>query len=539
MKKLIRNAVALALVALFSFSCGTQAFAAESADAVTRGEFVAAMNTAFGLYNVVGKAEKFTDIEIGDADYFDLMAAKEAGVFKGYQDGTALPDNPITRIEAAAMLKTLLKLEMLPTDDAPVATDAAYIPAWAFGCDRAVVAAGLMSNDNGAFRPNDAVTEEELSAIQAAVQAFPGRGGHSEELKEIPSFDEHIIKGKLSVPNGTENIDKLVIFVHGTGANTYDLNRDNLEYGARFRVIDLYAEGYYQNGTAFFSYNTRGVSIGEGTSPLQADAVIDEDGYRGYTPQNSAHDLTYMINALKADPRLKDAKVFLLGASEGTIIAPLAVTEYGAKADALLLAGYCNENMNDVLKYQLGGEMSLFSYTQLFNVVGQDQITKEQFEADPNGLLETTFAGVTFEDLDANADGVLSLPDFQTMMQPVLDGLFTAVEKSDDQWIKDNMSTMMPELLTTWFQAHAVLPKNEDTMTGVDIPIYIFQGTYDLNCPVQGTYDVEARFKELGKDNLTVYIYEGYSHDLNANQEIISGDSKAFDDMFEVVRTFE
>ncbi len=53
----------------------------------------------------------------------------------------------------------------------------------------------------------------------------------------------------------------------------------------------------------------------------------------------------------------------------------------------------------------------------------------------------------------------------------------------------------------------------------------------DANCPVQGVYDVEARFGELGKDNLTVNIYEGYDHGLNLNALLYGAPNAAMDDI--------
>ena len=506
-----------------------QSLAAENA-AVTRRDFVSAVNEAFGFYTVLGDEEKFTDIPIGSSDYLEFAAARRAGYLTGYPDGSAGPDNAVTRAEAAVMLDRIVGFPRLPLTSFTAATD---IPDWSFESVNAVIKSGILTPDtDGYFRPEEALSSEALSIIIDAVNT-PEYVDRTGEMLEITSFDGYKITGRLTAPSGDNSIDKLVIYVHGTGPNTYLMRRQNSEAGYRFNVLAFYADKFVEDGTAFFSYSTRGVALGENPNPLAPDAVIDAEGYRTYTPQNVAMDLINIIDTLKEDPRLSDAKVILYGASEGTIISTLAVSEYGAEADALLHAGYCNDTMKDILEYQMGGEMSYFNYTIYFDAFGQDSISKEQFDADPNGIAAQLAAqGADFSDVDLNSDGVITLADFERMMSPLKDGLFDAIEQGDDQWIADNLQTMIPPLPIEWFEAHFELAANEDVMVGVDIPVLIFQGTYDANCPVQGVYDVQARFEAEGKDNLTVCIYESYDHSLNLEQWLFGKDNEAMEDIF-------
>lgn len=501
---------------------------------VSRGSFIKTINETFHIYTVLGTDEAFSDIDLETQDYFDIMAAKTNGYISGYPDGAVYAQRYITRLEAAVALDKLMELPQ--PMDGPIFADVQEQPEWAMGSIQRVVARGIFSVDeNGSFNGGEPLSEEDLDNAVGVIKSL-GLQCREDEIVKVKSFDGFEVTGRLSVPAGEENIQKLVIFVHGTGPNTYEMRRQVHMAGVRFKYLDVYADNFVKNGTAFFTYNTRGVSLGE-KEPDYAD--IDKDTYKQYTPQNIAHDMKYVIEQLKQDSRLSNAEVILLGASEGTITAPLAVLEYGAEADALMLMGYCNENMREVLEYQLGGGMSFFNYTVFFNVVGSEGITKEQYEADPNEVVEALFASTPFEDIDLDGDGLITEADLSVMVAPIRDGLFEAVEKGDDDWIEENMSAIMPPLMTDWFTAHFELPKTEDIMAKVDIPIYIFQGTYDANCPVQGTYDVQSRFEELGKTNLTVNIYEGYNHDLNFSQFIYGIGSQAFDDIFSTVKDLQ
>lgn len=501
---------------------------------VSRGSFIKTINETFYIYTVLGTEEAFSDVDSENQAYFDLMAAKANGYISGYPDGAVYADQSITRLEAAVALDKLMELPQ--PMDGPVFADGQEQPEWAIRSIQRVVARGIFSADeNGNFNGREPLSKADLDNAVEVIKSL-GLQGRKDEIVNVKSFDGFEVTGRLSVPAGEEDIQRLVIFVHGTGPNTYEMRRQSDISGIRFKYLDVYADNFVKDGTAFFTYNTRGVSLGE-EEPYYAD--IDADSYKQYTPQNIAQDIKYVIEQLKQDSRLSNAQVILLGASEGTIIAPLSVLEYGAEADALMLMGYCNENMREVLEYQLGGGMSFFNYTLLFNVAGVEGITKEQYDADPNEIVEDLLASTPFEDIDLDGDGVITERDLGIMMAPIRDGLFEAVEKGDDNWIEENMSAMMPALMTNWFTAHFELPKTEDIMTKVDIPMYIFQGTYDANCPVQGTYDVQSRFKELGKTNLTVNIYEGYNHDLNFSQFLYGNGSQAFDDVFSTVNNLQ
>lgn len=501
---------------------------------VSRGEFIKTINDIFYIYTVMDNEEMFSDIDLETEDYFELMAAKKNGYITGYTDGSVRAQDIITRSEAALALDKLIKLPK--PDNSPAFGDHKELPLWALDSIEKVVAQGILSADeNGNFNGSEPLSKTDLKNIVKVIESL-GLQGREDEIKTIKSFDGFEVTGRLSVPVGKEKINKLVIFVPGTGPNTYEMRRQDNVGSIRFKYLDVYADKFTSDGTAFFTYNTRGISLGD-EGPNYAS--IDENGYKQYTPQNIAQDIKCMIDQLKKDPRLSDADIILLGASEGTVIAPLAVSEYGAEADALVLMGYSNDNMRDVLEYQLGGGMSFFNYTLFFNAVGSKEITKEQYKADPNKIIDSVLGGTAFEDIDLDGDGVITVEDFATMMTPVKEGLFKAIESGDDKWIKENMSTMMPPLMTNWFRAHFELPKTEDIMTKVDIPMYIFQGTYDANCPVQGTYDVENRFKELGKENLTVHIYDGYNHDLNFIQFLYGSGSDGIEDIFSTIKDLQ
>lgn len=505
MKRLCSALLVLAL--LFCLPAG--AYAREESVPVTRGELVQLLNGQFGVYTTGGATA--ADLSADSPYYYDMLAALRAGYLSGYPDGAARPDQPVSRAEAAVLMD---KLSQLPQGQPPAISD--LLPDWAAESAARICANGVLTLSDGAFRGNDPLTWAEAQQAMAVLEQFVPAPLWVSQVLDIPTYDGHSFQGRLCLPQGEETVDQVVIYVNGTGINTY-LN-DRLSDPYRFRYFDYFADRLAQQGAAFFSYNTRGVQLSD-QAPFYA---VDWDVYGTYTPQNIAKDVASMVDQLRAQPALKDAEIYLLGWSEGAIIAPLAVAEEGVEVDGLLLAGYPNDNMAEILEWQMDGPQTLFVYTIYFDIPGSDSITKEQFQADPLQVLDTLFNGLTFEDIDVNGDGIIDVDDFSGNLHAQLhQQLLAAVERDDTQWIRDNFM----ELPAGWFRAHFDLGKTEDILVQVtDVPIHIFHGTYDLNCPVQGAYDVKARFDALGlADNLSLHVFDDHNHDLNYDYWLATG----------------
>ena len=127
-------------------------------------------------------------------------------------------------------------------------------------------------------------------------------------IVQIASFDGYLIEGMLAMPDDGD-ADKLVIYVNGSGPNTYD-NKRQIDEETQFTYFDLFRDEFTKRDIAFFSYNTRGVSIGD-QPPLFAS--IDDEVYREYTPQNSVKDVVAMISYFRQQAGLENAKIILLG----------------------------------------------------------------------------------------------------------------------------------------------------------------------------------------------------------------------------------
>ena len=326
------------------------------------------------------------------------------------------------------------------------------------------------------------------------------------EILKIKSFDGYTLTGKLDLPAHATEVATLVIFVSGTGPNTYDNHR--LVGDKEFNYYDLFAQELGKRQVGFFRYNTRGVDIG--TQPPMYDTV-DKAEYRKYTPENQAKDIEVMITELKKNEALKNAKVVLLGWSEGTIIAPLVAERNNVEISSLMLSGYCNVKMQDIIEWQLSGEASMIFYCQYFDTNSDGVISKKEYNADPNGLVNSTLGGAKFEQLDIDKDQKLTSSDFAILLADQKNKVLDAISKGDDEWLWNNYFRITSE----WISGHAKLEANKDRLQKLTIPVNIFHGVYDQNVPLQGVYDVYDACREKNKTNIKAFVFDQHDHDMN------------------------
>ena len=340
----------------------------------------------------------------------------------------------------------------------------------------------------------------------------------SSEVIEIVSFDGYTIKGRLTLPGG-DMIDKLVIFVNSSGPHTFDTRRN---FGAGVvNHNDFYALRFQEQGIAFFAYNTRGVDIGD-TPPMFV--TIDEEMYLTYLPSNQVQDIYYMINAIKArDERLANSQILLLGKSEGAIIAPLVAAKYPDLIDGLFLSGVPVDNLKDVLLWQTSGGASMVWYRNNFTADEYGRISREAYESDPNNIVGSVLQGAAFGQIDVNGDGYIDEQDFYILMTDTREAILSAIERRDDEWLKNNYGGGLIPLTSGWFLEHFELRSNMELLPALDLPVFIFHGNLDQHCCAHRLSALKDKLAELNKTNIQINIFDGHDHELNLAQYILHG----------------
>ena len=133
--------------------------------ATTRAEFASMIANAMGYEADPDAASMFPDVPDTYWGKAAINFCAQNGIINGYkEDGTFRPDQPITRQEAASILRNAFKLTETTTEKFP---DDSAIANWAKESVYLVKASGLMKGDAGTgnFRPTDTIIRAEAASI--------------------------------------------------------------------------------------------------------------------------------------------------------------------------------------------------------------------------------------------------------------------------------------------------------------------------------------------------------------------------------------
>ncbi len=497
------------VISMFQSNVFTQEIFASTDEYVTRESFVVNTVNTLELDTAVGpQFEDTTTLESWD----EFLIFKHNGYMVGYEN-KANPEQKITKMEVAVMLNRIINNNN--SQNNLIISDLEKAQPWAIEDIKNVVNLGYMSlNENQEFHPTDFVTEKELKEILNKVADDRLYVDKNETIMEIKSFDDYTLKGKLVTPKDESKIEALVIHVNSSGPHTYEEKVFADGYGS-FNYVDFMSDKMVNEKVAFFSYNTRGVHMIE-EAPFYK---INYEEYDKYLPSVQIQDIEIMMNELKKDERLKDAKVYLFGISEASSIIPYAIVERNLKVDGLLLSGYYGNSLNEVLEYQLGGKSSMLLIRTSYGLEADEPVTKEVLETSQY-LFEMFFSGLTFEEADVDGDLVITEADIKSKNAEMLKYMYEAIENDDNKGLEENY----PLYLTSyWWKEHFELYNIENMLQVEDIPIHIVQGEIDFNCDVDDVYETARLFEEKGKTNLTYEIIPNAEHTLNINEFIING----------------
>jgi len=334
------------------------------------------------------------------------------------------------------------------------------------------------------------------------------------EMLEIPTAGTEVIVGRLSLPTvGFKNV--LVVDVPGSGPNTYE-NRRRIGRTTEVRYHDRFAAEFARRGVAYFSYNTRYTEVDENTPPT-FDRV-DRAKFSAVTLEERTQDLEHIVRHLRKDPRLARCRVLLLGWSEGSIIASLVAERKQVGIDGLFLAGVPADDAYTTFLWQHSGEASMINLRKFFDADKDGRIIRAEYESgDPRARARV--GNKTFDDLDRNRDTVLTTDDFRLALQPRLEQILSAVERQDDDWIWTNFFRVGAR----WFQQHQKVEPNRTRIPRLDLPVFLFHGTDDANCPVQGVIDIGTSARQRGRTNVRTFIVPGHDHSLEFVSWAVTG----------------
>lgn len=335
---------------------------------------------------------------------------------------------------------------------------------------------------------------------------------------EVPfkSHDGHEMFGKLTLPVKGEPVG-LLIYVQTAEGATVDMKRRKSK-DATFNYYDLYREKMSAMNVAFFSYEGRGIRMGDKPPRFE---TINWEVFNTSSLDNKVRDILSAIQTVREQPGCQVIPIFLIGASEGTLLAAEAAARAPKEVAGLVLYGVLTSNMRENFKYIMS-DGAFLMYKHNFDTNGDGKVSKEEYDADPKKFRDqSALKQVAFEQLDVNKDGFFSVDDIKKIKTQVY---LDAVDKDDfavlQKWASSSAAVAVPK---EWFKDHFAHQPIWSFLSAVDIPVGCFQGALDTAVPIEGVRELEKKAKAAGKNKMEFFYFDELDHSLNIGSYFVNG----------------
>jgi len=357
-----------------------------------------------------------------------------------------------------------------------------------------------------------------LSFSIGFARANDGAQGDGAKMRtiEVPftSHDGYQMFGKLTIPSSAAP-HAVVVYVQTAEASTVDTKRQGFR-GGTFNFLDLYRDKLAEVNVAFFSYEGRGVRMGE-QPPLYER--IDWDIYNTSTLENKVRDILTAVHIVQKQPGVDASQIFLMGTSEGTLLAAEAASRAPKGIKGLVLSAVVSGTMRDVFKHSIT-DGAFLTYLEVFDTDKDSRISKKEFEADPRKFRERSLKNAGFENFDRDGDGYFTVEEMRMLGKTIADAADASNADILNAWLKVAAAVKIPK---DWLTDHLAHPPMWTFLSRLDMPVGFFHGTTDAWTSVEGVRKLEDQAKKAGKSNLKFHYFEGVGHSLGIEPYFVTG----------------
>jgi len=343
-----------------------------------------------------------------------------------------------------------------------------------------------------------------IAMVSVLLTPVCAAGSTSKEMR-FKTFDGYELFGKLVLPE-TKGKHAVVIYVQTAEGATVDMKR-SLGGGKTFNYHDLYRTKLPELNVGFFSYEGRGVTMGDAPPRYE---TIDRNIYNTSTLANKVKDVLTAVDLVRKQADVDPQRIYLMGASEGTLIAAESAASSPNKVAGLILYGVLTKNMSEDFKYIMS-DGAYMVFLQLFDTDGDGKISKVEYEADPHKYRATRMSNAPFSSLDPNKDGFFTADEMKILTKVYIDACDNRNFRVLDAWTKVGAAVATPD---NWFRDHFDHPEIWSFLKQLDIPVGCFQGGRDASVPISGVREMEERARKAGKKRMEFHYFEKLDHSL-------------------------
>jgi pimeloyl-ACP methyl ester carboxylesterase len=323
------------------------------------------------------------------------------------------------------------------------------------------------------------------------------------------AHDDVEMFGRLVLPK-SNSPRAVLIYVQTAEGATLDMKRP-LGAGRTFNYYDLYREKLPAMDIGFFSYEGRGVRMGD---ELPRFEQIDWDIYNTSTLDNKVKDLLSAVQVVHKQEGLQHTPILLMGASEGTLLISEAASRQPDEIAGLVLYGVMAKNLRETFLYMLAeGGFVPYKFADENNDM---VITEEEW----NKVAKIS----KFSDLDLNKDGKFTVDDILVITQTLIDSVDQNDYAALQEWAKTGAAVSIPE---HWFEDHFAHAEMMSFLSQLDMPVGLFQGDTDALTPIAAVKDLEAQAKKAKLSKMEFHYFEGLGHTLDIGQYFLNGELPA------------
>jgi len=195
--------------------------------------------------SILAETGSYADINEGHSHYEAIMAFTEAGVVKGYEDGTFRQWEQMSRQHVAVMMYEAFDLETPENLEGTLAvyndvdTDHRYANQIA-----AVTEAGYFKGNEGLFRPDDSITRQQVASVILLARDLEGYDSSDKQEINLDDVDDSHkervqILADLGITNQYEDYRPRESISRGAFSTLlYSLDQKVDELGSQYRLFD-------------------------------------------------------------------------------------------------------------------------------------------------------------------------------------------------------------------------------------------------------------------------------------------------------------